>query len=189
LTLKEDVCVLELTAKSPARGLLPLTVGSVELTEVDAGVLTSIAPFKGQGKALSEALKAAHGMAAPAANRSTGKDDARCIWFGRSHVVLVGPAADAGLAKHAALTDQSDAWTVVRLEGTGAEDVLARLAPMDLRSATFKTGHTARTDLMHMASSITRVGANAFQIMVFRSMAQTLVHDLKTAMEGVAARG
>jgi len=36
-------------------------------------------------------------------------------------------------------------------------------------------------------ASLTKTGENAFQIMVFRSMAETLVHDLKTAMEGVAA--
>jgi sarcosine oxidase subunit gamma len=40
-----------------------------------------------------------------------------------------------------------------------------------------------------MMASITRIGAQSFQIMVFRSMARTLVHDLKTAMEAVAARG
>lgn len=179
----------ELIAKSACDGLLPVTMGSVVLSEIAPAVLTSIAPFKGQSKALSEALKAAHGMAMPAANRATGTDNARCIWFGRAHALLVGPEPDAGLARFAAVTDQSDAWTVVALEGTGAVDVLARLVPMDLRSSAFKTGHTARTDLMHMSASITRVSANAFQIMAFRSMAKTLVHDLKTAMEGVAARG
>ena len=40
-----------------------------------------------------------------------------------------------------------------------------------------------------MMASITRLGADDFQIMVFRSMAATLVGELKTAMEAVAARG
>ena len=102
---------------------------------------------------------------------------------------LFGLGANTGLAVHAALTDQSDGWTVVQLQGAGAANVLARLTPLDLRPAIFKRGHTARTDLMHMASSITRTSDDTFMIMVFRSMAGTLLNDLQRAMEGVASRG
>ncbi|WP_171174575.1 sarcosine oxidase subunit gamma family protein [Ruegeria sp. HKCCD8929] len=179
----------KLSANTPCEGLLPLTVGSVNLTEEDPGAMTSIAPYKGRVKDLSAALKAAHGMTYPAANRATGKAGARAVWFGHAQAMLMGPAPDASLAEHAALVDQSDAWAVVRLEGDGVEDVLARLVPVDLRPAQFKRGHTVRSLLFHMSASITKVGEKTFQIMVFRSMAETLVHDLKTAMEGVAARG
>ena len=178
----------KLIAKSPCDGLLPLTVGSVTLSEEDAGALYSISPFKGQQKAVSDALKTAHGMAYPSANRATGKAGSRAVWFGPAHAMLVGPVPDAAVSKQAAVVDQSDAWTMVRLEGVGVAEVLARVVPVDLRSAHFKRGHTARTLLFHMTASITRFGENAFQIMVFRSMAETLVHDLKRAMEGVAAR-
>lgn len=180
--------MVDLIATPPCGGLLQLSIGSVSLTEVDAGVMTSLAPYRGQDAALSKALKAAHGMEAPAANRATGREGARAIWFGQRMVLLVGPTPDGGLSNHAALTDQSDGWAVVRLEGDGARDVLARLTPIDLRTGTFKRGHTARTELMHLMASITRIGEKTYQIMVFRGFAETLVHDLKTAMAGVAAR-
>ncbi|MBQ4826265.1 MULTISPECIES: sarcosine oxidase subunit gamma [unclassified Leisingera] len=179
----------ELIAKSPCEGLVPATIGGMSLTEEHPGAMWTVAPFKGQQEALSKALETAHGMAFPAANRATGKAGSRAVWFGRDMALLMGLAPDAKLAGHAALTDQSDAWAVVRLEGAGAEDVLARLVPVDLRNQVFKRGHTARTELKHMMASVTRTGPQAFQIMVFRSMAKTLVHDLKTAMEAVAARG
>ncbi|WP_254684609.1 hypothetical protein SuNHUV7_26350 (plasmid) [Pseudoseohaeicola sp. NH-UV-7] len=179
----------KLIAKSSAGGMTPVKIGSVELEEVDAGYLTSFSPYAGQDKAFSDALKAAHGAAMPGPNRATGKGGARVIWFGACHVLLMGPPPDAALAKLAAMTDQSDAWTVMQLKGQGVADVLARLVPVDLRASHFKRGHTARTDLMHMSASITCTGADTMLIMVFRSMAHTLVHDLKTAMEGVAARG
>ncbi|MGR3760172.1 sarcosine oxidase subunit gamma [Roseobacteraceae bacterium NS-SX3] len=179
----------DLTAKSPCEGLLPLTLNGLSLTEEDAGVLTTLAPYSGQQDALGAALEAAHGMAFPPPNRATGKAGSRAIWFGRNMALLMGPEPDVKLAQHAALTDQSDAWAVVRLEGKQAGDVLARLCPADLRRSRFKRGHTARTEVKHMMASVTRVGENAFQIMVFRSLARTLVHDLKTAMEAVAARG
>jgi len=180
--------VADLIAKSPCDGLLPLAIGAASLSEVEAGAITSISPFEDGAEPLAEVLKSAHGLSIPAPNRATGKDGARAIWFSRSHVLLVGPKPDPVLAQYAAVTDQSDAWTAVRLEGDAAVDVLARLVPVDLRQATFKRGYTVRTMIQHMNGSITRVGDRAFQIMVFRSMAATLVHDLKTAMEGVAAR-
>lgn len=181
--------MVELVDKTPCDGLLPKEIGGLRLSEVNAGQITSITPYKGKEKAVSDALKAAYGMAFPAANRATGKEGARAVWFARGQAVLMGPQVDAGLGKHAALTDQSDAWAVVRLEGDGAEDVLARLVPLDLRAQHFKRGHTARSYLMHMTCSVTRIADKAFQIMVFRSMAGTLVHDLERAMEAVAARG
>lgn len=179
----------ELSAISPCEGLLPLRIGSQSLTEETSGAMTSLAPGKGGDKPLSQALKVAHGLAYPALNRTTGKPGARAIWFGRGQAMLLGPVPDPALGAHATLTDQSDAWAVVRLEGAAATDVLARLVPLDLRGKQFRRGHTARTELAHMMASVTRVGDKAFIIMVFRSMATTLVHDLKTAMEAVAARG
>jgi len=101
---------------------------------------------------------------------------------------VVGKAVDASVARHAALTDQSDAWAVFSLQGHGVEDVLARLTPLDLNRAVFKRGHAARSLLGHMSAVILRTGENTFEIMVFRSMARTAVHELETAMRAVAAR-
>ncbi len=178
----------ELKTVTACAGLLPLTMGKATLAETDAGHLTSLSPF-GDGSEFLTALEKAHGIAMPKPNRSTGKDGARCIWFGRGEILLIGPAPDATLAKHAAVVDLSDAYACVELSGAAAVDVLARLVPVDLRASAFKRGHTLRSQLMHMSASITRTGADKFQIMVFRSMAHTLVHDLKQAMAAVASRG
>jgi len=180
--------VAELIAKTPAEGLLPVTAGTMTLTEILPACVTSVAPFKGHEKAVSAALKAACGMALPGLNRATGKDGARAVWMGQGQVFVLGPDVPADLSQYAALTDQSDGWVVMRLQGAGAEDVLARLAPIDLRATVFKRGHTARTTLLHMMMSVTRSGANSFDIMVMRSFAVTAVHDLTIAMKSVAAR-
>jgi len=189
--------VVELAAKTPLAGLVPVTVGRVTLFEADLGRLTSVAPYRGRDAALADALKAAHGIAAPAPGRVTGRLAARAggrsdtcaIWFGHRLFLLAGAAPALELATHAALTDQTDGWACARLEGRGATQVLARLAPIDLRPAAFRPGLTARTDLRHMAASLTRLGEDDFLILVFRAFARTLVHDLRQAMQGVAARG
>lgn len=178
----------ELIAKSPCAGLLPVVIGAVHLTEVDPGPMAMLAPFKGQGDAAGKALKKAHGLDWPGPGQTSTGDAVRALWFGRAHILLIGAAPAAALAKHAAVTDQSDAWACVQLDGPGATQVLARLTPLDLRADAFGVGATARTEVQHMAAAITRLDADRFQIMVFRSMAATLVHDLKTAMDSVAAR-
>ena len=175
--------MIELLSKTPCEGLLPLNVQGLKLSEVDLGRVTSLSPY---GEA-SAALQAAHGMAWPAANRATGKAGARCVWFGQDQAVLMGPQPDMALAKVAAVVDQSDAWAGVKLEGVQAADVLARLVPVDLRDVAFKRGHTVRTQALHVSVSITRL-SDGYLIMAFRSMAQTLVLELKEAMEAVAAR-
>lgn len=178
----------DLIPRAPCAGLLPITLGAVTLSEAAPERMTSLAPYRGRIAALDAALRRAHGMAWPDPNRATGREGARALWFGRDMALLIGPEPDAELASLAALTDQSDAWAVVTLEGTGARDVLARLTPLDLRQDMFRRGHTARTDLRHMMASVTRPGVDRYRLMVYRSFAETLVHDLKTAMERVASR-
>ena len=175
-----------LVEMTPCRGMAPVTIGSVTLSELLPGAITSLSPLKG---ASLEVLKQAHGMAFPASNRATGKATARAVWSGRGQAMLVGPAPAPELAGAFAMTDQSDAWAVLRLDGAGWRDVLARLTPLDLRDSAFKRGHTARSLLGHMNMSLTRTGTDVVEIMVFRSMAETAVHELTQAMTGVAARG
>jgi heterotetrameric sarcosine oxidase gamma subunit len=177
--------VVNLIALSPCDGLLPLSVGGLELAEVPQAQIFSVAPFKGQERAVSAKLKDQIGMGLSAPNRTTGKGAQAVQWFGHG-VWLV--TADVDLNGLAAVTNQSDGWAIVRISGAGVENVLARLVPVDLRAAVFKNGHTARTMLGHMTVSVTRTGANAFEILAMRSMAGTLVHELETAMRGVTAR-
>ncbi|MDK3019471.1 sarcosine oxidase subunit gamma [Pseudodonghicola flavimaris] len=179
----------ELTAKSPCAGRLPLTIGAATVTEETLGPMTSIAPYRGRQADLAAALAAAHGLGWPQPNRSLTGAGVRLIWFGRDQALLTGAVADPALEDMAALADQSDAWAAVRLQGEAAEAVLARLVPVDLRRAVFAPGATLRSQLGHMPASLTRLDDHGFLILVYRSMAGTLLHDLKTAMEAAAARG
>lgn len=175
-----------LIAKSPCDGLLPRTIGALSLSESVPEAITWVSPFEGQTKRVSEALKAASGVAFPAPGRTTGTAERRAIWCGPAQALVLGPSVPA--IDGAACADQSDAFAVIVVEGALAEAVLARLTPLDLRASVFKRGHTARTLLNHMTVSLTRLGADKFEILVFRSMAQTTVHELTVAAERVTAR-
>lgn len=180
----------ELRVKTACDGLESLNIGALSLVEAAPQTLTTVAPYQGQQDALDLALQAAHGLGYPGVHASCRNNTgARAIWFGRDMALLMGAEPDPGLAKHAALTDQSAGWAVMELAGAGAEDVLARLCPVDLREAHFAIGAALRTEARHMMASLCRLDKDRFQIMVFRSLARTLHHDLKTAMEAWAARG
>ena len=180
--------MVKLVEKSPVEGLLPMEINGLSLTELVRGAITSVMPYAGQKTAASEALKALVGAAMPGPNRSTGREGARVVWTGAGQAMVIGAALDPSLAQHAAMTDQSDAWTVFRLEGQGVEDVLARLTPLDLNPGVFKRGHAARSLLGHMNAIFVKTANDAFDILVFRSMARTAVHEFDVAMKAVAAR-
>lgn len=180
--------MIDLKARSPMEGLLPVTIAGVIVREVDLGPMTVLMPFKGATAALANAVAAAHGFGWPEVGRMTGTGEAGAVWFGREHALLIGVVPDPSLSDHAAVVDQSDAWAVVEMDGLLARDGLARMTPIDLRDNAFDVGQTARTELGHMPASITRIAPEVFRIMVFRAFARTLSHELSVALEGVAAR-
>ena len=172
-----------LIPRSPADGLTPIDEGGTTLIELPFAPVTSIAPF--DADAVARALKPLK-LAFPKPGRSQAKGDARILWSGHDQAFLIG--AEAPEIAGAAVTDQSDAWAILRLQGPLAEPALARLVPLDLRDAAFPVDATARTLLFHMMLSITRTGADAFDLMVFRSMAATAVHEIAVALRSVATQ-
>jgi sarcosine oxidase subunit gamma len=173
--------------QNPFGASLPQRVGDLELGACDLGPMYSIAPFKGQKDKVHEALTSV-GLGFPAPGEVVAHGDAQVIWTGRDQAFLIGIAPDDALGDMAAITDQGDAWCAARLRGPGAEDVLARLVPLDLRAGAFPAGRTLRSQLGHMTVSITRE-ADGFVILAFRSMARDLAHELGQVMRLVAARG
>ncbi|NIZ10015.1 sarcosine oxidase subunit gamma [Pseudooceanicola sp. HF7] len=165
-----------------------MTLGETGIRVAPMARLTTLMPGRGDQDIFARALRRHHGLGLPQAGQSTTADGVECLWFGQGQYLLIGAEANVNLLKSAALTDQSDAWSTVLIEGPLARDVLARLTPLDLRAATFAEGATARTEIRHMMASITRVSDSGFRLMVFRSMAQTLLHELKETLEMVAAR-
>ena len=179
--------MIKLLPKTAAAGLTPIKISNTTIIEIDTLTLTSISANKGKSEKLSEQLKKSHGMALPQNGRASGREGARALWFGQ-HTLLVGPKCDEKLNKLAILTDQSDAWVVLRMSGDLIEDMLMRLCPIDVRSSTFKNGDVVRTGLLHINVTMHRIGTNTIDVYGFRSMAKTLCHELSQALASVAAR-
>ncbi|MCY4179005.1 MAG: sarcosine oxidase subunit gamma [Litoreibacter sp.] len=174
--------MVELTAKTPCAGLLPVAYGALTLRELAVAHITSVAPLKGQHEAVSSVVKSAVGAGLPDPGRALKGAKGEVVWSGKDQFFVL----DAELPKlNAATTDQSDAWAVVALEGEGAAEVLARLCPLDF--GRMAEGDAARSRIGHM-SAVIIARSDGYDLMVFRSMAKTLVHELSVAMKGVASR-
>lgn len=172
----------KLTPKTPFDGLLPISHGSLTLSEARYDTITWVAPAKGKDAAVSKALEKQIGAAFP----EPGKINGAAVWTGPRQAMVLGKTLKP--ITGAALSDQSSAWACCVLDGPQAKNVLARLLPIDLRDTAFAVGDTARTLLGHMNCVVIRRSADRFEVMVFRSMAASAAHEMQRAMVMVAAR-
>ena len=175
-----------LIATAPLGFVKPVTMADTTLTQMDWVQITSIAPYAGRLGDVNKAL-AKLGLGFPAPNGMQTKGAARIAWTGREQAFLIG-ADCPDLGGAAAVTDQSDAWVRLALAGPAAVDTLARYVPVDLRLSARPVGASVRSQLYHMPLCLMRMGADAFELLTFRSMAQTAWHELETAMRIIAAR-
>jgi len=172
--------VIDLTAKSAAKGLLPITVGTLSLSEMPFREIHSIAPL--EGAKVSSVLKKAVGVGLPDVGKSSAKSDVETLWTARGQYFLIG-AKPPELS--AAITDQSDAWCAVVFTGEGVANAMVRVCPVDV--AWMNEGDVVRSLIGHMSAIIVK-RANGFELMVFRAFAKTLVHELREVMVSLDAQ-
>ncbi|MBL4812663.1 MAG: sarcosine oxidase subunit gamma, partial [Rhodobacteraceae bacterium] len=113
------------------------------------------------------------------------------IWAGPGRALIIGAALPATLLAElrplAAVTDQSGAQAMLGLTGAASEAVLARMVAVDLRPAAFAIGQVALCDIGHMPGMVLRTCTQSYELMVMRSMAATLLHEVCDAAKRVAA--
>jgi len=93
------------------------------------------------------------------------------------------PALKSVVGDAGSVADQSDAYAVLRLAGATLRETLAKLVPVDLHPRAFGVGAVAGTLLGHIGALLWRLeddpqGYPVFEVAVYRSMAQSLWHDL-----------
>lgn len=76
----------------------------------------------------------------------------------------------------ASVSDQTDAYAVLRLEGRNARDALAKMFPIDIHPRSFVTGSVAVTTVAQAGAILCRLddksdGTAVFEIAVYRSLA------------------
>lgn len=187
-----------LSALSPLDGY-DETFGELRVAEVTGLALVAIAVPPGGHERLAEALAKQYRAAPPDPGRSVLAADkkARLIWVAPDQYFLAfahpddhaGPGPEAmireKLGDAAYLTDQSDAWVMLRLAGSASRAALARLCPLDLDPAAFPEGAAARTVMEHLGAFIIRESADSYLLLSARSSAGSFLHAVTVSVENI----
>lgn len=141
-------------------------------------------------KELAKAVKAAVGTNVPAQRRIEIAGDKACGWMSPDEYILILPYAETGAAMAAIASEMgeahhlaavvSDARAVFRVEGDKAEQVLAKLCPVDFD--TLEPGELRRTRAAQVAAAFWKDG-NGYTVVCFRSVAAYVMGLLSHSAE------
>ncbi|MCY4190911.1 MAG: hypothetical protein OXD42_06250 [Rhodospirillaceae bacterium] len=184
-----------LTAASPLAGYAR-TIGDVLLTEVGDYNLCSVAAPLGEDGALGKALVDSFDVPRPATGQSSISTDGatRLLGLQPDQILILFRADDpdraadqvaAAMKTAAYVTDQSDSWVLLALEGADVCPVLERLCMLDLDDAAFPAGAVSRTVMEHLSVIILRERDNRFLLFNPRSSARSFLPAVETAAETV----
>uniref|UniRef100_B0SV21 Sarcosine oxidase gamma subunit n=1 Tax=Caulobacter sp. (strain K31) TaxID=366602 RepID=B0SV21_CAUSK len=105
------------------------------------------------------------------------REDVDPSWIGDLQGRLVGLAS---------VSDQSGAYRVFWIEGSGARTLLQRGAAVDLDESAFPAGSVAFTVIAHLDVIIRRLEeADRYELAVYRSSAEAFVRWLSAARDGL----
>ena len=86
------------------------------------------------------------------------------------------PAIDGAM-----LVDQSHGRILFRLSGPDAVSILMRGVAVDLSGGAIPVGGSANTAFGHLSTNLARMSESGFELLVGRSFAESLYHDLRQA--------
>ena len=151
------------------------------VTVRDAG-LRGMITLRGnlQDVALRKACRDLTGLEVPEDGRAVAEGQSGLCWMSPDELLILLPYGDvgAGLEKlnkaltggHYLAVNVSDARTVMFVEGAGAREVLAKLAPVDLHPDSFGLGEMRRTRLGQVAAAFWMRDETTFEVICFRSV-------------------
>jgi len=145
--------------------------------------------------ALKKAATHVSGAEMPQAGMCTIAKDQGIAWMSPDELLVVLPYADVdgAIAKmgktlkdtHHLLADVSDARSIIRVQGTGVRDVIAKLSPADMRPSSFAVGTMRRTRMAQVAAAFWMRDARTIDVICFRSVSEYVFGILSAA----AAKG
>ncbi|MFD1704027.1 sarcosine oxidase subunit gamma [Methylopila henanensis] len=147
----------------------------VTLREVENLTLASVAALRGREAELVQAVRAAYGLDLPTGPARVASGEVAFVGAGPGKWLAVSSAPTDFSTLPAAVADQSDGRTVLRVSGPKARETLATLIQLDLHPRTFGPGDAAMTHAASIAVHLWQVDdAPTYEIATFRTFAATL---------------
>ena len=89
------------------------------------------------------------------------------------------------LAEAFYITEQTDAWSGVKVSGKRVFECLERLCPINLSIETFKVHSFARTIMEHLNTLIIRSKRNEFELFTNSSSENSFLHAIETSAKNI----
>lgn len=185
---------LDLTFNHPFHGL-HRNQKEITLSGITTHVLVSLATPLGGHETLERELVNTYGTRLPQCGSSALSKDEKVQFLGLQKDLIFALIKDpqdwvfeswaSSLKEVGYVTDQSDSWVALRIEGVNVFQVLARICPLDLHLDAFPEGSVSRTMMEHLAVIILREKENSFLLMSPRSSANSFLHALETSISNV----
>lgn len=150
-------------------------------------------------KVITQAARDATGQTMPDPGLAHVDGDKGLCWMSPDEVLVLCPysqvattleAMRTSLAgTHSLVVDVSDARAMFLVEGDLCRDVMAKLAPVDLRLSAFRPGMIRRTRMAQVPAAFWMRDETTFCVICFRSHAQYVFDLLKTAAQPGSAVG
>jgi methylglutamate dehydrogenase subunit D len=151
----------------------------------------SVIARKGAGASLIDRVRAELSLDLPHGPRTSGPGLIEFVWIGVNQWLAVSNGYDGSALEQrlslllrplAALADQSDGRSIIRVSGPGARDTLAKGVDIDLHPRVFKSGDAASTVIGHINVHLWQIDDGpTYNISVFRSFAIALCDWLRAA--------
>ena len=139
--------------------------------------IATIIARKDRGAALSGALEARFGIAAPLPRRMTSGEGLVVQWCGdQQYYAITNDRREGALTLElksclnglASVSDQSHGRIVIQLSGPKVRAVLAKGSPVDFHQREFPVGASVPTQMAHVGVHVSRPGEEAFELSLFR---------------------
>jgi len=144
--------------------------------------IVTVIARQGKAEALSAAIERHYGIASPAPGRSAQGNEITLHWCGAEQWYALAEGRGEGalyrkLASRldglASCSDQSHGRVIIAISGTKARAVLAKGTPVDLHARGFGPGRCAVTQMAHVGVHLAQVGADDFELSVFRGFSES----------------
>lgn len=176
---------VKLRAISPLEGYRQ-TFGATVLREVNDLAIVSISFPLHLRSSIEAAIATIPGTSTPDADtRLLRLRQDLFFLLSRNRPGLSLTAIRGYLGERAYLTDQSDAWVALEIDGEQAELALERICPIDLCPAVFPQGAFARTLMAHLGTVVLRTGHRQFLLLSASSSARSFLCSVETSLKNV----
>ncbi|MDB9937650.1 hypothetical protein OAD78_00515 [Candidatus Thioglobus sp.] len=167
----------------------------VTVSEVVGKSLVMVALPRSKFKEIESSMAKSCGLSLPEMEQSTeSKDSSITLWRLQKNQVLAyfsyeGNDAEANIANRlnapAYYTDQSDTWTMIRVNGPRSRDILERICPIDLNKNVFSVGNVSRTIMEHIGTIIYRDDDDSYVLLTMRSFGVSMLHAIEVSAKNV----